>query len=187
VSLEEGAGAPDDASLIEIANCELTKLYENGILPEDVRIETLEERKFQQTYLLPDLCFWVLTAPYFSGEVTLCMDSTFYKIYYVTFVTEYADGLDAAQIWWDDITEDQGKSVAEAWYRYWELNDAVLEEAAAVDKTDSYAISVYGLGQYLLRFPRDDILTIRYYMENFSSYDKTDGWYQASGLQEMMN
>jgi hypothetical protein len=85
------------------------------------------------------------------------------------------------------MTEDLGRSLAEAWYRYWELKDAVLEEAAAVDKTDSYAVSVYGLGGYVLRFPSEDILTIQYHMENFSSYGKTDGWYQASGLQEMMN
>jgi hypothetical protein len=186
VTLDEGEDVPDDESLIETANLELKKLYENGILPEDIQIKTLEERRFKQAYLLPDLCYFVLTAPYFSGEVTLCMDSTFYKIYYITFDTEYADGLDAAQIWWDDIIEEQGKSMAEAWYRYWELKDAVLEEETPVDLTDSYAISVYGTGEYMLRFPSEDTLTIQYNMENYISYGRKGGWYMASGLQEMM-
>jgi hypothetical protein len=198
VLLSEGEDAPDDQTLLDAATQELLELYENGILPEKITPDTLTDRSFMEVYVLPqgeesatlpDLYFWKLTVPVENGQLVLCMDRSFYKIYFLSLETDYVDEATSFQKWIYKTRPDDVKELAQKWCRYWELEDVTLTDTPL--ENESKNTSVYDKtgdrDSVSLLFPNRHYLTVFYEWVDYISQGKSGGWLTMSGLLEFQD
>jgi hypothetical protein len=139
VRLTEGQEALEDEALLQIANEELSTLYQNGLLPQEFELEKWTGREFMELYVLPqseedvplqDICFWNLTAETADGTwLTFCMDSSFYKIYWIAFCLSGDEALQQVAAWETKTEQSEGEALAKGWCSYWGLEDAEIINA----------------------------------------------------------
>lgn len=146
MSIGERTDNFSDEDLIELANGELDRMYEAGLLPEKLHIRSLLGRSFQEIYEivnrdleeertenLRNVYFWRLECVTDYGTLVFDMDSEYHKIYAFTLHQEPHE--DYEEIWerWREpyLRQDQS-AVAQGWIDYWELADAKAGEPPAL-------------------------------------------------------
>jgi hypothetical protein len=202
ITLEERQEALDDETLIQLANEELYALYQNGILPQKYEIAQWEERKLMELYVLPqseedvplqDVFFWTLTGVVDDTLLTFCMDCSFHKIYYLSFRQEGDNVPRKTQEWEKEVQQSDGKTLAEGWCSYWELDDAVIEDASgeeqSIQETDSYALSIVDDDQacnYYVQSKNHHEIGLVYRMEDYLAYGMPGICTLVTGMQGLM-
>jgi hypothetical protein len=201
IILEEGEEALDDDTLIQLANKELEELYENGLLPQKLSIREWEKRIFLQLYALPqsegyvplqDVCFWVLTAEMDDVWISFAMDSSFYKIYYFSVIAEEEELLPDTREWMERIINDNGRTLAESWCSYWQLEDAAVIDAeqwgSEKSITDIYEVSSFdadAVSGYNILSKNHYEIDLSYQMQNFAEYETVEGYFLITGMSVM--
>jgi hypothetical protein len=202
ITLEEGSEAVDDEMLLQLANKELSLLHENGLLPKTYEVQEWTERKLMELYVLPqskeetslpDVCFWYLSAVQDDVRLTICMDTSFYKIYCFSFQQEETELTLELEEWQGGIGQTDGKTLAEGWYNYWgletgEIVDAYDEENAA-DLPYTYAVSMVDAGmvnRYYVALEDGNYLELSYRMTDYTEYGLDGVCQLITGMQGIL-
>jgi hypothetical protein len=134
---------------------------------------------------LQDICFWKLTTQIDDVWLAIYMDSSFYKIYGITFLADEAD--ETRQAWVDQMLQSDGRTMVEGWCSYWELGDATLtqtwEDERENGMTESYDSSII---EDVLSDDKQKI-RVSYWMQDFSRYGMTGGCFYQTGMRVFMD
>jgi hypothetical protein len=208
VRLTEGQEALADEALLQIANEELSTLYQNGLLPQEFELEKWTGREFMELYVLPqseedvplqDVCFWNLTAETADNVwLNFCMDSSFYKIYVIAFCLSGDEALQQVASWETETEQSEGEALARGWCSYWGMEDAEIvkvEDSAtwSMGGNDaSVIVDKYQMWQYDATSVMDADIAWQYDVTSGNGhkigvvYRMNGDFFFLSGMREMM-
>lgn len=198
IKLRERSDAPENRELIAIIEKELKELHENGILPQEFAIQELEERNFFQAYVVPsdkngtllqDIYFWNIMAETEDGYIMLTMDSNYHKIYAVRIYFDMERFSDDTNNWLEDQSKDMYLSLAEAWCKYWELEEVEIDNNNLYEEVTYSNIAIDGVHwigrDYGILFPEGHQFYEWSWLSNYIENGKLEVATWVSGMREI--